>query len=171
MIHITRWALAVLIILIITLGVRLVLPPTIHLQQVSATYQSFEVTLHVPREVRVFQQAPLAIEIKNVADQNADLWLGGNPSHDFLVSAGSAKEIWRMTNEFAVQELLLKKTFTAGETLRLEGNWNQRTNRKLYSENSGLWVLPGAYQVRGFINVGDPSEQIEIGPLPLRITF
>jgi hypothetical protein len=169
--YVLRWVLPTFVVLFAILTVRLFLPTAIEYQKLSSSYDPFEITLYTPRVIRIFQSAPLAMEIKNISNQDMDLWLGGDPSHDFSITTENGKEIWRMTNQFAVQDILLEKSFKSGETLRLEGNWDQRTNRKLYMENRGFWVLPGTYQVRGFINAGDPSGQIEIGPIPLRIVL
>lgn len=123
---------------------------------------SLIVQLEYPRLVNTKQSVPLTLSIKNIGDSMIEVFLGGGPPHDFELKTIFGNEIWKLSYGSIRTDVLQQKTLQPDEVFKLEGKWSQLNN-------SGKRVLPGIYLIHGTVNIGDPSQQIKVGPRLLLI--
>lgn len=135
---------------------------------------SLALRLEVPTKVTIWafgeyvplklgQEVPLKLKVKNRSDQPIELTFRGRPAYDFIVGA-----VWRWSQEQFVQPIYERRTLQPGEELEFAAAWDQR-------DSQGRPVSSGRYEVRGVLYLEPGQLETEpvflaIGPgLPLRL--
>ena len=111
--------------------------------------------------LEVMSQAPYGetmrtkLTLRNVSDGTVNLVLGGRPPYDFEVTTPDGQQVWHWKCGKIIEEPLDSKTLEPGEELEFIGEWEQVDNR-------GESVPPGAYLVRGVLNLEPPEPTFPI---------
>jgi Intracellular proteinase inhibitor len=124
--------------------------------------QSSPLSLEVRSSVKAGETVALALKWKNVEKHPISLTLGGNPAYDFVVTRPDGVEVWRWSHGQVRQDILGSRTIEPGMEVVFEAEWPQR-------DNDNKYVPPGAYSVRGILNM-EPPEKLETPPKPLTVT-
>ena len=109
--------------------------------------------------LEVMSQAPYGetmrtkLTLRNVSDGTVNLVLGGRPPYDFEVTTPDGQQVWHWNCGKIIEEPLDSKTLEPGEELEFIGEWEQVDNR-------GESVPPGAYLVRGVLNLEPPEKLV-----------
>ena len=109
--------------------------------------------------LEVMSQAPygetvrMKQTLRNVSDGSVSLVLGGRPPYDFEVSTPDGEQVWHWKCGKITLQPLDGKTLEPGEELAFIGEWEQVDNR-------GESVPPGAYLVRGVLNLEPPEKLV-----------
>ena len=109
--------------------------------------------------LEVMSQAPYGETVRmnltlwNVSDGTVNLVLGGRPPYDFEVSTPDGQQVWYWKCGKIINQPLDSKTLEPGEELEFIGEWEQVDNR-------GASVPPGAYLVRGVLNLESPEKLV-----------
>ena len=109
--------------------------------------------------LEVMSQAPygetvrMKLTLRNVSDGTVNLVLGGRPPYDFEVSTPDGQQVWHWKCGKIINQPLDSKTLEPGEELEFIGEWEQVDNR-------GESVPPGAYLVRGVLNLEPPEKLV-----------
>ena len=109
--------------------------------------------------LEVMSQAPygetvrMKLTLRNVSDGTVSLVLGGRPPYDFEVSTPDGQQVWHWKCGKIINQPLDSKTLEPGEELEFIGEWEQVDNR-------GESVPPGAYLVRGVLNLEPPEKLV-----------
>ena len=119
--------------------------------------------LEIPAEVSIGTPVPIRLKVKNVGDYTINLSLGGDPSHDVVVTGQDDREIWRWSHWRYIHDSLLVTSLLPNEERVFEAEWSQRNS-------FGLPALPGTYRVRGILHT-EPRQQLETEPKTLLITL
>ena len=108
--------------------------------------------------LEVMSQAPygetveMKLTLRNVSGGTVNLVLGGRPPYDFEVSTPDGQQVWHWKCGKIINQPLDSKTLEPGEELEFIAEWEQVDNR-------GESVPPGAYLVRGVLNL-EPHEKL-----------
>jgi hypothetical protein len=121
------------------------------------------VELSVPEHVRAGEPVPLTLRATNRGVRGATLYLRGRPiAFDVIVTNPRGKVVWRRLQGATISMVLQVRELAPGESLELEGTWDQRTN-------AGVRVPPGEYRLTGRL-LTDTERPLESPPVRLRIT-
>lgn len=134
--------------------------PGSNLNTSSVRSGSLVLHLETPAEVAVKTSARLKLTLTNTGNEPAQVTLGGRPAFDF-VAVLNGVQIWRWSNEQAIQQILEMRTLKPGEEIEYEAEWELK-------DDGGHPVSPGMYVVRGVLNL-DPPEKLETSA-EMRIT-
>lgn len=115
--------------------------------------QSLSFRVEVNPQVEVGELVPLKLTVENVSDQPVTLYLGGEPPHDFVLTTPEGTEVWHSLCKQIVLTVLGIKTLVPAEKLEFTAEWDQ-----VY--NNGDPVPPGAYLVRGVLEMDSPKKLV-----------
>jgi hypothetical protein len=118
-----------------------------------STTPALTMKLELPATVQSGQSVQLKFIMTNTSTQPVEVYLGGRPAHDFVVSAQDGSEVWRWSHDQTVQAILEITTLAPGEQREFTAEWP-------LVDNAGTAVPAGTYLVQGILN-GDPPERWE----------
>jgi len=108
--------------------------------------QSLATSLEISSIVRYGETVTMKFTVENTSEQPVRLALGGRPPFDFIVTTLEDDDVWNSLCGQIVLAVLGSATLNPGEELEFEAQWEQ-------VDNSGIPVPPGAYSVRGVLNM------------------
>jgi hypothetical protein len=117
--------------------------------------------LDIPTPTPAGKPISLKLTLQNTSNEPVQVYLGGRPPYDFIVTSANGAELWRWSEGQVVQAILEVKTLGAREELMYDVDW-------ALQDQSGKPLSPGTYLVRGAINL-DPPERLETAPKQLVI--
>ena len=115
-----------------------------------AFLDSIEYSVETAAEASYGETVRMKLTLRNVSDEPASFSLGGNPSHDFVVTTLDGEGIWHWKCTKIILDLLGEETLEPGDVLEFTGEWDQVNNR-------GEPVPPGTYLVHGVLDLGFPE--------------
>jgi orotidine-5'-phosphate decarboxylase len=118
--------------------------------------------VELPSSVQPGELVPIRLRVANAARRPLQLSLRGRtPVFDIVVSRADGSPAWRRLEGQMVPAILQILVLAPGDSLDLQTEWDQRTNR-------GEPVEAGSYIVRGRLVTG-AREPLETAGVPLRI--
>ncbi len=114
--------------------------------------RAVDYSLEVDGRIPYGETVQLKLTLRNVSDKPVDFLTGGRPPHDFVISTPEGEQVWHWKCGKVVEQPLDSQTIEPGEVMEFTGVWEQVDNR-------GEPVPPGAYLVRGVLDMG-PSERL-----------
>jgi hypothetical protein len=118
---------------------------------IKSEQQPLSLALYVSSEVQSGETVRLELRVSKRGVQPLELRLRGRPAYDFVVNTNDGVEVWRWSHGKVIQNTLLVRTLTLGDSLVFTAEWDQR-------DSEGRLVHPGIYWVRGFLNLDSPKQ-------------
>ena len=118
-----------------------------------AFLSTIDYSLEVMSQALYGETVRMKLTLRNVSDGTVNLALGGRPPYDFEVSTPDGQQVWHWKCGKIINQPLDSKTLEPGEELKFIGEWQQVDNR-------GESVPPGAYLVRGVLNLEPPEKLV-----------
>ncbi len=115
--------------------------------------QSLRFRMEVKSEAGFGETVPLKLTVQNISDRPVELYLGGRPPYDFVVTGLDDAEVWHWLCGKIILTILDFKTLEPGEELEFTAEWEQVDNR-------GNPVPPGTYLLRGVLNMEPPEKLV-----------
>ena len=121
-----------------------------------ATTDSLTLQVDLPAEVPAAAPVKLRMTLRNTGKQTVEVYLGGRPAHDFVVTTADGTHVWRWLEDRVIQQILEIRPLKPGEQIEVDAEWPARNAR-------GNPVSPGRYLVSGVLNM-DPPEKLQTMP-------
>ena len=124
--------------------------------------------MEIPKQATYGKTVPLRLTLQNVGDERAAYVIGGNPSHDFVITTPDGDGVWNWNCAKVGPDVLYGSYLKPGEEIECVEEWQQ-------VNVSGEPVPPGAYLVCGTLHIGpyesfgDELYQLETKPHRLEI--
>ena len=118
-----------------------------------AFLQAVDYSLELVPQAPYGETVEMKLRLRNVGDGPVSFYLGGSPAYDFEVTTPDGQQVWHWNCGKIIEEPLDCKTLEPGEELEFIGEWEQVDNR-------GESVPPGAYLVRGVLNLEPPEKLV-----------
>ena len=118
-----------------------------------AFLQAVEYSLEVVSQAPYGETVEMKLTLRNAGDEPVSFLLGGSPPYDFVVSTADGELVWHWMCAKITLLSLGPETLEPGEELEFIGEWEQVDNR-------GESVPPGAYLVRGVLNLEPPEKLV-----------
>ena len=114
---------------------------------------AIDYSLEVVPQAAYGETVGLKLSLRNVSGEPVSFYLGGRPPYDFVVSTAEGEQVWRWKCAKITLLPLDSETLAPGEELEFIGEWEQVDNR-------GGAVPPGAYLVRGVLDLDWPEKLV-----------
>lgn len=118
-----------------------------------AFLRAIDYSLKVVSEASYGDTVQMKLTLRNVSNEPVNLFIGGTPAHDFVITTFDGEQIWRWMCARITLQALSGETLEPGEELAFTGEWEQVDNR-------GQPVPPGRYLVRGVLNMKSPKKLV-----------
>ena len=112
--------------------------------------RAIEYSLDMADQASYGEAVGMTLTLRNVSDEPVNFSTGGRPPHDFVISTAEGEQVWHWKCGKIIQQPLDSQTLEPGEELEFTGEWEQVDNR-------GEPVPPGAYLVRGVLDMEPPE--------------
>ena len=126
-----------------------------------ALLDAIEYSLNIPLEVPYGETVPMNLVLRNVSTAPVEFYMGGRPSHTFVVTKSGGKKLWQWCGTGVVKDILDIARLQPGATKEFVGEWEQVDDR-------GDAVTPGEYLVYASMDMEWP-EVLVTEALRLRI--
>ena len=115
-----------------------------------AFLRAVEYSLEVDGQISYGETVLMKLTLRNVSEEPVSFVTGGRPPHDFVVSTPDGEQVWHWQCAKIILLPLDNQTLEPGEVMEFSGEWEQVDNR-------GEPVPPGAYLVRGVLDMDHPE--------------